>query len=131
MLYNTHFTLQKMSFKHAVYFKSSFEWFFNFNIIKRLAKWKSVFNFIVKFIKVKAIVFFLKHTKHFTRNGWKFHQTDAVLDLFFSGIICFLLIFFQLIYTSKSGYLTVVKQVNKETTHFCFWHVKHGLNTFS
>ena len=56
--------------------------------------------------------------KQFTGNGWIFHQNDAVLDLFFSGIIFFLLFSFKLIYASKTGYLAVVKQVIKKQSIF-------------
>ena len=52
-----------MSFQRAVYHTSHFKRFSDLDIKKKKVKENAIFNFIVYFIHLKALVFSLKHAK--------------------------------------------------------------------
>ena len=63
----------KRYFGHVVYGTTQFKRFSNINITKMLGKGNAIFNFIVYFTQVKALVLCLWSTqKQATTNGLKF-----------------------------------------------------------
>ena len=78
----------------VVYHKSQFKMFLILMLQKKLAKENTVFNFIVYFIQVTALIFSLKQHKNKLQEMVKNLVKLIQYFIFFSDVTCLLTFFF-------------------------------------